>query len=506
MDGVSHDELYPYAFKNKHWKGLLIEPVSDYFEQLKKNYENRENLIFENVAISDSSEQKQIYTVNRDAIQNGNVPFWCNGISTFNPNGPTISAEGIKDKVQTEIVKCCTFKDIVNKHHLQKIDILQIDAEGSDYDILNQIWNCGFRPKLIYIEIVHMTSEQVTYVQQLLQSNHYETMIQGDNILAIKNTTSNFVYSKRKRVAFYIYPQWAYGSIHSALCKELRQYDIDADILDWTGKYTDEEWEDFNRIYDLFVTTPSDPVKSLIKHHIPYEKIIAVAHGIKDIDGGLYHQNNFNSLFKYAAVSPSLIEYSQSVGIQKEMKLVRNGIYFDRFYQPISSNLSVIGYAGELEHLNFTNTSDCKRSHLVHQIIEKIQLPLIIAGKRDYIRMPAYYPIVDSIIVSSDYESCGLPLMESAAAGRLPISAKIGILNDVENPPGLILPLESLEFVNEGVEKIKELMSDTVKFQQMCQEAQDFAREYYDWSAVIEMWADLLTGFSDSVIINTATS
>ena len=493
MDGVSHDELYPYAFKNKHWKGLLIEPVSDYFNQLKNNYENRENLIFENVAISTSGEDKKIYTVERSAIQSGNVPFWCNGISTFNPNGPTISAEGIKDKVQTEVVKCCTFKDIVNKHHLQKIDILQIDAEGSDYDILNQIWDCGFRPKLIYIEIVHMTSDQVNDVYRLLHSHGYETKVQADNILAIKNSPSNFVYSRRKKVAFYIYPQWAYGSIHSALVKELYAYDIDADIIDWTHKYSDEEWEDFNRSYDLFVTTPSDPVKSLKNHHIPYEKIIAVAHGIKDIDGGLYHQNDFESLFKYAAVSPSLIEYSQKVGIQREMKLLRNGISFDKFYQPISSSLSRIGYAGELEHLNFANTSDCKRSQLVHEIVKKVQLPLMIAGKRDYIRMPTYYSKVDSVIVSSDYESCGLPLMEAAASGRLPISARVGILNEFENPPGLILPMESNEFVSEGVDKIKDLMSNPTKFRQMCQEAQDFAREYYDWKAVIGMWADLLT-------------
>ncbi len=500
MDGISHDELYPYSFKNKNWKGLLIEPVKDYFEQLKNNYENRENLIFENVAIDVSSGEKEIYTVDRDAIKDGKVPFWCNGISTFNSDGPTISAEGIKDKVSTELVQTATFKELIDKHQIEKIDILQIDTEGYDFLTLNQVWKCGFRPKVIHIEIVHMTEEEINSVQKLLQSNDYQTEIYGDNLTAIKNSPSSIILPKRKRVAFYTHTDWAFGAIHSALCKELYEYDIDADIIDWSKKdYTAADWEDFNEIYDIFVTSSGDGVDFLVsRFNIPYRKIISVAHGERDIDGSIHYGNDFDALLGYAAVSPSLIEYSKKLGIKREPKLVRNGIVFDRFYQPIASKLSSIGYAGSLNHLSFNNTGDCKRSHLAKQIAEKLNLPLVIAQPQDgtiksYLRMPNYYPTIDCVIVSSNYESCGLPLMESAAAGRLPISAKVGVLNDFENPPGLILPMNEEDFVSEGVEKIQELINNSSKFQQMCREAQDFAREHYDWSVVIEMWVDLLT-------------
>lgn len=499
MDGVSHDKLFPHAFKNKHWNGLLIEPVKDYFGQLKENYEHRENLIFENVAITDTPGEKEIYTVNRSAISAGEVPFWCNGISTFNPDGPTISKEGIQDKVSTEIVKCCTFKDIVNKHQLETIDILQIDVEGFDYEVFQQIWKCGFRPKLINIEIVQMSEEQKNSLQTLLQTNYYQIEIQGDDLVAVSLKPSTIILPKRKRVAFYTLSRWAFGAIHSALCKELYEYDIDADILDWSQTYTSDEWKDFERIYDLFVTTPSDGVASLINNHIPYSKIIAVAHGERDIDGGIYYQNDFNALLGYAAVSSSLIEYSKKQGISREMKLLRNGIVFDRYYHPIPSNLSILGYAGSLNHHSFDNSKDCKRSYLVTQIAEKLNLPLTIAQPQDgtlrsYLRMPEYYNQVDCIIVSSDAsESCALPLMEAAAAGRLPISSRIGITCDFENPPGLILPLNEEEFVSEGSERIKELIENPKKFRSLCKEAQDFAREHYDWKAVIGMWADLLT-------------
>lgn len=499
MDGVSHDRLYPYAFKNKHWKGLLIEPVKDYFEQLKENYENRENLIFENVAISNTPGEKEIYTVDRNAIQSGQVPIWCNGISTFNPEGPTISREGIQDKVSTETVKCCTFKELVDKHQIQQIDILQIDVEGFDFEVFQQIWKCGFRPKLINIEIVQMSEEQKNSLQMLLQNSSYQIEIRGDDLVAVNSKLPSIVLPKRKRVAFYTLSKWAFGTIHSALCKELYEYDIDADIIDWTEIYTDDEWKDFDRIYDLFVTMPSDGVASLISHNIPYQKIIAVAHGERDIDGALHYGNDFNALLGYAAVSPSLVEYSKKVGILREAKLLRNGIVFDRFYRPVSSSLKIIGYAGSLNHHSFDNTKNCKRSHLVTQIAEKLNLPLVIAQPQDgttrsYLRMPEYYSQVDCIIVSSDTsESCALPLMEAAASGRLPISARIGITCDFDNPPGLILPLDEEGFVSEGVERMKELMDSPKKYQSLCKEAQDFAREHYDWKAVIGMWADLLT-------------
>jgi len=98
MDGVAHDALFPFASKNKNWSGLLIEPIKFYFDQLKVNYENRDNLIFENVAITDEPGPKDIYTIPQEHIQNKTVPSWCDGISTFNLERSAISYDGILKK------------------------------------------------------------------------------------------------------------------------------------------------------------------------------------------------------------------------------------------------------------------------------------------------------------------------------------------------------------------------------------------------------------------------
>lgn len=91
-----------------------------------------------------------------------------------------------------------------------------------------------------------------------------------------------------KRIAFFTYPEWAFGAIHYGLCKELYKYGIDADVIDWTRCYTLDEFKEFNDLYDLFVTTPCTGLQGLINNYkIPPSKIVSIAHGIRDVRIGL---------------------------------------------------------------------------------------------------------------------------------------------------------------------------------------------------------------------------
>ncbi len=52
-DGVFPvDLLYPYAYTNKNWKGVMVEPIPYYYERLKGNYDNRDNIQLLNAAIT----------------------------------------------------------------------------------------------------------------------------------------------------------------------------------------------------------------------------------------------------------------------------------------------------------------------------------------------------------------------------------------------------------------------------------------------------------------------
>ncbi len=186
MDGVNHDNTFKYAFKNKHWKGLLIEPMKYYFEKLKENYEHRENLIFENVAISDSEGYEYMFRIPSELVESGEVPSWSDGISTFYPEKNVMREEHLISKAVKEPVLCTTFENISNKHSIEKIDVLQIDVEGCDSNVFWQIWNLNYSPKLIIIEIVNMQSEEKNKIEKTLKNNSYILSYVGDDLIATK--------------------------------------------------------------------------------------------------------------------------------------------------------------------------------------------------------------------------------------------------------------------------------------------------------------------------------
>lgn len=190
MDGKSHDGLFEHAFSNAEWRGILVEPVKEYFEQLKQNYENRPNLIFENVAITESEGTREIVRVSPELIGT-EVPVWANGLSTFLPSGGAIAS--MVGATVEEKVECTTFEKLAEKHNIQRIDVLQIDAEGYDYEIFRQIWNAGIRPYLLCIEVVRMTEKDQKDLRGTLLGNGYKLKREGDNWIAKKEGSYPFV-------------------------------------------------------------------------------------------------------------------------------------------------------------------------------------------------------------------------------------------------------------------------------------------------------------------------
>jgi hypothetical protein len=384
-----------------------------------------------------------------------------------------------------------TFEELTKKHGIDRIDILQIDTEGCDASIFSQIWQLGYRPKLICMEIVHISAEELSEIKSTLISAGYSLSYESDDLVAVKAEAAAPL--KRARVAFFTHTQWALGSIHTALCKELYEYGIDADLIDWEKEYTSDDWMAFDRTYDIFVTLPGSGVSALTSAGVPYSKIVAIAHGRYDLDAGVALGNDFSALKGFAGIATSLVDDAKRLGISRTMSLVRNGIHVDRFDMPISRKLSVIGYAGADTAYTHSGT-EWKRSKLAEEIATRVGLPLVKAGFRPFLSMPDFYRGIDCVVVSSDEnEACGLPILEAAASGRLPLSARVGITCEFKSPPGIIVPTKSEDFVEAAVERLSELVASPAKYHSMCETARAYARKNYDWSVVAPEWAKVVS-------------
>ena len=223
--------------------------------------------------------------------------------------------------------------------------------------------------------------------------------------------------------------------------------------------------------------------------------MILIAHGREDIQMcARDYKVPYELIRGYGVIAKNLVETVRSYDINCDVKVLQNGVSFDTFYRRPADSLRTIGYASRLHRGNgYDNINDWKRGHLVQQVSALTSTPIARKNEMSHLAMPGYYGTVDCLMLASTInESCGLPLLEAAAAGRIPLSTMVGINLDVPNTTGYILPMDEMEYVKQGVMIINELKENPVLYRRKCLEAQEFAREYYDWSKVIDPWINLL--------------
>jgi FkbM family methyltransferase len=181
MDGVKHDGTTPHVREHKEWTGLLVEPVRDQFERLKENFAGYTNLQFENSAITNEAGTMEIKRIPLQYIGK-EVPDWADGISTLKDG---LLIDQYQNFMVKEPVNCITFKDLKDKYSINKIDLLQIDCEGYDYDIFKQVWSEGFRPTIVKIEVVNMPKEDLDELTNTLSSDGYDVRHISDDIVGL---------------------------------------------------------------------------------------------------------------------------------------------------------------------------------------------------------------------------------------------------------------------------------------------------------------------------------
>ena len=80
MDGKRFDPIYAFV-KHYRWKGIILEPLPDLFETLAANYAGTERVILVNAALTDRDGEHEMFRVQRQAVLDGVVPLWAEGLS-----------------------------------------------------------------------------------------------------------------------------------------------------------------------------------------------------------------------------------------------------------------------------------------------------------------------------------------------------------------------------------------------------------------------------------------
>lgn len=115
------------------------------------------------------------------------VPSWYDQIGSLVPGHISRHLLGQLDPFVVPIpVRAVRLDEFCGSNAIETIDILHIDAEGSDDDVLLSLWPSGVRPRLIVMEHKHLTDPRRLDVLNLLSTAGYVTEEYRSDFLAIR--------------------------------------------------------------------------------------------------------------------------------------------------------------------------------------------------------------------------------------------------------------------------------------------------------------------------------
>tara|TARA_X000000950_G_scaffold270937_1_gene351383 strand:- start:2 stop:745 length:744 start_codon:yes stop_codon:yes gene_type:complete len=181
-DGDQFDNLSPFI-KKYNTKAILVEPIMEHFEKLKKNYSSYKNIIFENLAISENTETKYLYSVKK--IFYNSYGTYAKAISSFDINH--LIKHGIKkNHIEKISIKAISINELINKHNFSNFDLLFIDAEGYDGEIVINFLKKKLECKIIIFEYIHINTEIMKKLTVLLLDHRYKFFNVDENLVCLK--------------------------------------------------------------------------------------------------------------------------------------------------------------------------------------------------------------------------------------------------------------------------------------------------------------------------------
>jgi len=154
-------------------KIVLVEPIHEYFDRLCETYSHVPSIEFENVAISETTGEAEMYRLDVDPVEHG-FPEWLAQLSSLreermgklwdaseaNNDFAAKCKQFYSEHQVVEKVTCMTLHELLAKHQIEDLDLLLIDAEGYDYKILKTLDFSKLRPQFINYERVLLQEDE----------------------------------------------------------------------------------------------------------------------------------------------------------------------------------------------------------------------------------------------------------------------------------------------------------------------------------------------------------
>lgn len=192
-DGFSRDPVHKFIVRDR-WSGILVEPQPMVFEQeLKQTYRAHSNIHLVNAAVDEVSGSKEFYRIafsqdrwatglsslSRSALEKQIRDGWVGSQSEI--HGQKVPEE-FADQVESVLVPTVTFEQLLDGYDLERLDLLQLDCEGYDFELLKAFPFNRVLPSFINFEALHMSESERREILALLEGLNYSCNREGLDI------------------------------------------------------------------------------------------------------------------------------------------------------------------------------------------------------------------------------------------------------------------------------------------------------------------------------------
>lgn len=194
--GESSDPV-AQSIRRHRLRGILVEPQGREFADLSRNYADQPQLILERAAIAPEDGTATLYKVDPAFWLGQGFPAGAESeISSLRREqirhhvalfGGEALAAREAEYLQTEIVPALTLGSLLSGHGVTRLDLLQIDTEGFDYEVLKMVDFARLAPAMINFEVVHLSAADKLGAWSLLRGHGYALYASNTyNTLAIR--------------------------------------------------------------------------------------------------------------------------------------------------------------------------------------------------------------------------------------------------------------------------------------------------------------------------------
>jgi FkbM family methyltransferase len=173
FDGEGDDDLHQLIVRHR-LRGVLVEPQPTAFAGLQHVYRDQPQVVLLQAAIAEQEGSRELY------CQRGQASM----AASFDREH--LRRHGIADdEIIAQQVSCHTVMSALAAAQLDRVDLIQIDAEGHDWPIIRSIDFSVIRPAILRFEYRNLHHRDADACLAFLDSHGYRFFIEPRDIVAV---------------------------------------------------------------------------------------------------------------------------------------------------------------------------------------------------------------------------------------------------------------------------------------------------------------------------------